>query len=135
MGGLQLLKQISKPRIVDLLRLSDKERWCSPRIRYASIRSKPELIADILRHFVLSSDKKGLIRIRLKNPRKRFPDLRFDLECRQYILDGKHFDSDRASRERPTFHIERGHVTLHFGALHLGPHGKSTISAFFAASP
>ena len=135
MDALQLLKQISKPRIVDLLRLSDKERWCSPRIRYASIRSKGELIADIIRHFDLSSNKEGIIQIKLKNRKKRFPDLRFDLQRRQYILNGEYFDSDRASRERPSFQIRRGPVTLQFGQLQLGPHGRSTVSAFFGASP
>ena len=49
-----MLNKISKPHIVDFLRLSDKQRWLSPRIRYASVRSKPELIRDLLDHFHIS---------------------------------------------------------------------------------
>ena len=48
------LNKISKPHIVDLLRVFDKRKTITPRIRYASVRSKPELIADILRHFTCS---------------------------------------------------------------------------------
>ena len=32
---------------MDLLRIFDKHKWIRPRIRYASVRSKPELIADL----------------------------------------------------------------------------------------
>ena len=42
------LNKISKPHIVDLLRIFDKRKTISPRIRYASVRSKPELIKDAL---------------------------------------------------------------------------------------
>ena len=42
------MNQISKPHIVDLLRIFDKNRMISPRIRYASVRSKPELLKDLI---------------------------------------------------------------------------------------
>ena len=45
------MNQISKPHIVDLLRIFDKNRMISPRIRYASVRSKPELLKDLAHHF------------------------------------------------------------------------------------
>ena len=45
------LNKISKPHIVDLLRIFDKRKTISPRIRYASVRSKPELIKDLVKHF------------------------------------------------------------------------------------
>ena len=41
------MERISKPHIVDLLRVFDRKRWIQPRIRYASVRSKPELIKDL----------------------------------------------------------------------------------------
>ena len=43
--------KLTKPSLVDLLRMCDRNRWCTPRIRYASIRSKPELCKDLLKHF------------------------------------------------------------------------------------
>ena len=43
------MNAICKPHIVDLLRIFDKRRMVTPRIRYASVRSKPELIADLAR--------------------------------------------------------------------------------------
>ena len=45
------MNQISKPHIVDLLRIFDKNRYINPRIRYASVRSKPELLNDLKMHF------------------------------------------------------------------------------------
>ena len=48
------MQRISKPHIVDLLRYFDRNRLFSPRIRYASVRSKPELIADIKSGFLVT---------------------------------------------------------------------------------
>ena len=48
-----MLHKISKPHLVDLLRMSDHNRWLQPRIRYASVRSKPELIRDLEDHFLV----------------------------------------------------------------------------------
>ena len=45
------MQRISKPHLVDLLRFFDKKRIFSPRIRYASVRSKPELIKDLKKYF------------------------------------------------------------------------------------
>jgi len=45
------MQRISKPHIVDLLRIFDRRRWFVPRIRYASVRSKPELIKDLAKYF------------------------------------------------------------------------------------
>ncbi len=45
------MERISKPHLVDLLRIFDKRRWLHPRILYASVRSKPELIADLKKIF------------------------------------------------------------------------------------
>ena len=40
------MDQISKPHIVSFLRMVDRHKWIRPRIRFASVRSKPELITD-----------------------------------------------------------------------------------------
>ena len=48
------MERISKPHIVDLLRIFDRRRWFIPRIRYASVRSKPELIKDLKKYFFTS---------------------------------------------------------------------------------
>ena len=45
------MKAISKPHLVDLLRMFDQKKWITPRIRYASVRSKGELLEDLERHF------------------------------------------------------------------------------------
>ena len=45
------MQRISKPHIVDLLRYFDTNRMFLPRIRYASIRTKPHLIRDLQRYF------------------------------------------------------------------------------------
>ena len=45
-----MIRDICKPLIVDLLRTFDKNRWMSPKIRYASVRSKDQLIKDLMKH-------------------------------------------------------------------------------------
>ena len=45
------MNHISKPHIVDLLRIFDKRKFFVPRIRYASVRSKPELLKDLKYYF------------------------------------------------------------------------------------
>ena len=60
------MNQISKPHIVDLLRIFDKNRYINPRIRYASVRSKPELLNDLKMHFrvrVVDEKKKRFIHL------------------------------------------------------------------------
>ena len=50
------MQDISKPRIVDFLRTCDKLNWVHPRIRFASVRSKPELIEDIEMNFTVGGE-------------------------------------------------------------------------------
>ena len=107
MRSVAILNKISKPHIVDFLRMSDKQRWCLPRIRYASIRSKPELCRDILNKFT----------VHLKN----IPDrLEYSLQKRRFLVNGKVADFSVQSRSRPSFSLEKGPVTLHFGSI-VGP--------------
>ena len=52
-----MIRDICKPLIVDLLRTFDKNRWLSPKIRYASVRSKDQLIKDLTKHFKFQKRK------------------------------------------------------------------------------
>ncbi len=106
------LNKISKPHIVDLLRISDRRRWLNPRIRYASVRSKPELIKDIRDHFKVVMVG-SLLCFHPKKARG-LPRVEYCLEARHYLLDGNPTDVPRISRERPTFAIRSGPVTLTF---------------------
>ena len=107
-----MLNKISKPHIVDFLRLSDKQRWLSPRIRYASVRSKPELIRDLLDHFRICRLGESL----LFQPRhaRNLPEISYDLKNRAYLIDRVKTDIPRVSRKKPSFVISRTPVTLTF---------------------
>ena len=108
------MEKISKPNLVDLLRLSDRERWYSPRIRFASVRSKPCLIADL----------RALYRDLRKGPRILFlprhplpahvPEIQYDVPRRTFLLNGKVMDVPRISRAKPVFSIRHGLYTMHF---------------------
>ena len=124
--------RICKPHLVDFLRMCDKYRWCSPRIRYASIRSKPELCADIDNNFNVTGDR--VLSISPKRPTPHFPELNYDLNSRKFLIDGIPHDFPRISREKPQFGLERRKVTLHFGCMY-GLPGSGIISAFGLASP
>ena len=107
------MQHISKPHLVDLLRIFDRKRWLSPRIRYASVRSKPALIDDLQKHFKAI---KRANRVRFL-PRKQLlsvPTIEFDLKERQYYFDGKVVDVHHKSREKVRFSISRTPVTLEF---------------------
>ena len=93
------MQKISKPDLVDFLRISDHRRWLCPRIRYASIRSKPELLADLRRHF-REVQKKHLLELVPKNPRLRLPRIQYDLKKKAFLFDGEHVDVPTKSRER-----------------------------------
>ena len=107
------MQHISKPHLVDLLRIFDRKRWLSPRIRYASVRSKPALIDDLQKHFKAI---KRANRVRFL-PRKQLlsvPTIEFDLKERQYYFDGKVVDVHHKSREKVRFSISHTPVTLKF---------------------
>ena len=105
------MNAISKPHLVDLLRIFDKKRYISPRIRYASVRSKPELIADLARHFRCSR-RANQVTMRPVSP--ELPLIRYDLKTKNYMFDGQPLDVPRQSREKARFEIREGPVTLTF---------------------
>lgn len=109
------MNQISKPHIVDLLRIFDKNRMISPRIRYASVRSKPELLKDLAHHFDTSQ-----VGNRVEfTPRKQHhfrgvPTIHYDLKEKQFYFDGKGVNVPEQSRARPVFQVKKGPVTITF---------------------
>ena len=107
-----MLTRISKPHIVDFLRIADSRKWLIPRIRYASVRSKPELIHDLKSHFRIAMVNQRL----LFHPRRArgLPQVQYDLERKEYLLDGVPVDIPKLSRERPHFHISHIPVTITF---------------------
>ena len=106
------MNAISKPHLVDLLRIFDKKRYITPRIRYASVRSKPELIRDLLDHFRICRLGESL----LFQPRhaRNLPEISYDLKNRAYLIDRVKTDIPRVSRKKPSFVISRTPVTLTF---------------------
>ena len=111
---------ISKPHLVDLLRIFDKNRWIIPRIRYASVRSKPELISDLKQHFLV----RKLTNLLEFYPRSRspvMPKIEYDLKTRKYLLDGRYYDVPKESRKKPQFSISHLPVTLDFSCFYGGP--------------
>ena len=99
------MNSISKPHIVDLLRIFDKRRLFMPRIRYASVRSKPELLRDLLRHFT-TKEEEGVI--------YGLPDIHYNLLRKKFFFDKDPVDVPTQSRLRPVFSIRQGPVQLLF---------------------
>ena len=107
-----MLTRISKPHLVDLLRIADSRKWLTPRIRYASVRSKPELIHDLQSHFRVVLSQQRLV----FHPRRArgIPQLEYDFQNKGYRLDGKLVDVPKLSREKPHFQISHTQVTVTF---------------------
>jgi len=111
------MEHISKPRIVDFLRTCDKHNWVYPRIRFASVRSKPELIRDINEHFVVCLEE-TFVCITPRRHSRRIPAIQYDLEARKYLLNGEYRELQRESRRKPSFVILRHPVTIQFADFH-----------------
>ena len=105
-----MLNKISKPHLVDFLRMSDHERWLMPRIRYASVRSKPELILDLENHFLIRQTGSHLVFEPLRA--RNVPGIYYCLKTRLYHLEGRPADIPRMSRKKPVFSISHKKVTL-----------------------
>ena len=115
-----LLNLISKPHLVDLLRYFDRQMLLHPRIRYASVRSKPELIRDLLDHFTVRRSGPGQELVLLEPRRRRCfqcPALAYHLPTRRWTLNGTAHDFPRETRARPTFRIVHRKVSLRFEGI------------------
>ena len=125
------MNAISKPHLVDLLRIFDKKRYLSPRIRYASVRSKPDLIKDLKHHFTAER-----INGRIKFfPVAEIPEIEYVLRQKHYLFDGVVTDVPRASREQPRFQILRSPITLYFPQASGDPPSKRKDSVASLRSP
>ena len=107
------LEHISKPKIVDFLRVCDRKNWVYPRIRYASVRSKPTLLADIRRHFREEPRPEGRMALVPLGSLVRCPDIQYDFESKAFLFDGEPIDLPKAAKVE--FRIVRGPVVVRFG--------------------
>jgi len=109
------MEQISKPHIVDLLRIFDKKKWLHPRILYASVRSKPELIKDLKKHFSTRT-RDDVLHLRPRCPEllRHVPAIWYDFGARRYLFDGQPFDVPAESRKKVQFSISHVPVTMTF---------------------
>ena len=119
------MNAISKPHLVDLLRIFDKRRYITPRIRYASVRSKPELIRDLERHFGTSCTD-GVVVLKPLRSHFEVPLIRYHLKEKCYTFDGQAVDVPRKSREKVQFRISREKVTIHWPII-LAPPIRSAL--------
>ena len=111
------MERISKPHLVDLLRIFDKRRWLHPRILYASVRSKPELIADLARFFYVYIREEMVhfkVRGEVATSLSHLPVISYNCEKRQYLFASHPFDVPAESRKKPSFSISHGPVTVTF---------------------
>ena len=116
MSQTEIFGRITKPNLVNFLRICDKKRLTVQRIRYASIRSKGALIKDIMRYFY-GTQNDSIITIRSKDHNPRFLELEYCTERRSFLREGRPFDCEVVSRKKPEYQIEHKKVTLNFGTL------------------
>ena len=107
------LEHISKPKIVDFLRVCDRKHWVFPRIRYASVRSKPTLLRDIRQHFEECTTPEGRLRLVPRRKTVRCPDVQYDPVTKLFRFDGQTIDLPKEAK--PEFRIIPGPVVVHFG--------------------
>ena len=113
----EALQRVCKPHIVDLLRHFDQNRYLSPRIRYASVRSKPELIRDLARHFAAAlKGTRVLLRGRFRLE-QRLPRFAYCTRSRTWLVDGEPKDFPHLTRVRPRFSILHEPTLLKFGVV------------------
>ena len=106
------LENISKPKIVDFLRVCDRKNWVFPRIRYASVRSKPTLLKDIRCRF-LERMEGPLLELTPRNRCVRCPLVQYDFQRKAFLFDGQPIDLPKEAK--PEFRILKGPVIVNFG--------------------
>ncbi len=106
------LENISKPKIVDFLRVCDRKNWVFPRIRYASVRSKPTLLRDIRDHFE-ETQAGPLLELIPTRSYMRVPRVQYCFDRKVFLFDGVTIDLPTAGK--PEFRILKGPITVHFG--------------------
>ena len=106
---MKTLDNICKPQIVDFLRVCDRRRWVFPRIKYASVRSKPVRLEAIRRHFREEpGETLALI------PHRPVPvKIEYSFERKEFLFDGSPIHLPTYCR--PKFRFLPGPVTVRFG--------------------
>ena len=107
------MNSISKPHLVDLLRIFDKQRMFTPRIRYASVRSKPELLQDLASHFT-AIRKNDIILFEPVRSVPGLPAIQYHLKRKKFYFDSQSVDVPTESRKRPLFQVIQGPIELTF---------------------
>ena len=110
------MNRISKPMIVDLLRIADREHWFYPRIRYASIRSKPALLDDLRKYFsvCIQAGDEWVDFLPKRGAFHKVPMIRYHLKRRKFYFDNVEIDAPKISREKPLFVIRKETVVVCF---------------------
>ncbi len=135
------MNQISKPHLVDLLRIFDRRKFFMPRIRYASVRSKPELLHDLYRHFDTRQTESNVEFVPNPSVPNSVPSIRYELTERKFYFDEVVVDPPTHHHHLPYFRIVHGPVTLHFDERDLCPGAregrpsKCIAAASSSASP
>ena len=109
------MNHISKPHLVDLLRIFDRRKYFVPRIRYASVRSKPELLKDLEHFFSTRLTKESVLFIPKATVPGNVPEIRYRLKDRKYYFDGDLVEPPSRYNQKPSFQIRYEPVTLYFG--------------------
>ena len=114
------MNQISKPHLVDLLRIFDRKKFFVPRIRYASVRSKPELLHDLYRYFGTRLTDTFVEFIPKASVPSHVPSIRYHLSERKFQFDGEPVDPPTHNRYRASFSVRTGPVVVYFDGRHFG---------------
>ena len=108
------LNRISKPLLTSLLRVFHARRYLVPHIRFASIRSKPELCKDLGRYFETTLVENIIHFLPRSNVPRSVPAIQFDLKAKHFLFDGVPVEVPTVSRQHPRFVVHHGPVTLTF---------------------
>ena len=68
-----------------------------PRIRYASVRSKPELLRDLSRHFTTIVEDE-VVRFIPRVPVRDLPEIQYNLDRKKFYFDKDPVDVPTQSR-------------------------------------
>ena len=112
-----MLNLISKPLLVDLLRTFDHKKWLQPKIRYASVRSKSQLITDILKRFEITKNR-NILSFCPKFPHPIHPKITYDLKKKTYLFDDKPLNIPDYSRTKGYCRFVYGPWKVFFDGRH-----------------
>ena len=104
----------------------DHRKWINPRIRYASVRCKGDLIGDIRSHFEVRDTGTQLhLTPRRRVLREHLPRIAYDRELRSFLFDGEVQDLEVVSRAMPRFQIRREPTTLRSDSRSSSRHSRA----------